>query len=131
MNTTEKGDITEQKFVLFCIEKQIPISKPITNNLPYDFIIEYNNKLLRIQVKTSHFTSDNIIMFATYSSVYTSKGYSKKNYENKIDYFVTYWNEKFLFVPSQEGMTTKFRICVSEKLARKDQKHYSQYLLIE
>jgi hypothetical protein len=41
MNTTQIGDITEQRFILYCLEKEIPICKPIGNNLPYDFIIDY------------------------------------------------------------------------------------------
>ena len=48
MNTTQIGDITEQKFILYCLNNEIPISKPVGNNLPYDFIIEHNQKLLKI-----------------------------------------------------------------------------------
>ena len=131
MNSTEKGDIEEQRFVLFCVERQIPISKPITNSLPYDFIIEFNNKLFRIQVKKSTLESKNIIIFPAYSTVYTAAGYIKKKYGDKIDYYVTYWDNKFFFVPAKEVLTLKFRICIAEKIARKDQNHYSQYILFE
>lgn len=48
MNKTQIGDISEQKFILYCLKREIPISKPIGNNLPYDFIIDYNNNLYKI-----------------------------------------------------------------------------------
>ena len=54
MNHTQIGDITEYRFALYCMEHNIAISKPMNNNLPYDFIIEINRKLLKLQVKTGY-----------------------------------------------------------------------------
>jgi hypothetical protein len=48
MNKTQKGDITEQRFILYCLEQNIPISRPIGNNLPYDFIVEIHQRLFKI-----------------------------------------------------------------------------------
>ena len=42
---TQKGDIIEYKFIVFCLEHNIPVSKPVSNNLPYDCIIDLNNRL--------------------------------------------------------------------------------------
>lgn len=49
----KNGYAAEEKFVLCCIEKNIPISRPIFNTEPYDFIIEINGKFKSVQVKKS------------------------------------------------------------------------------
>ena len=107
MNHTQVGDITEYRFALYCMEHNIPISKPMNNNLPYDFIIELNGKLLKIQVKTGYDNkSQNSFMFNTRS---TSKNFSEvveKTYEDKIDAFVTQYPiipNKFFFIPIEKA----------------------------
>ena len=49
----KNGYVTEEKFILECLSRNIPISRPIYNVEPYDFIIEINGKFLSIQVKKS------------------------------------------------------------------------------
>lgn len=49
----KNGYITEEKFILECLSRNIPISRPIYNVEPYDFIIEINGEFLSIQVKKS------------------------------------------------------------------------------
>lgn len=49
----KNGYLTEEKFIIECLERDIPISRPIYNTEPYDFIIEVNNRFLSIQVKKS------------------------------------------------------------------------------
>ena len=44
MNHTQIGDITEIRFALYCMEHNIPICKPMNNNLPYDYIILHGYK---------------------------------------------------------------------------------------
>ena len=107
MNHTQIGDITEYRFALYCMEHNIPISKPMNNNLPYDFIIDLNGKLLKIQVKTGYDSkSQNSFMFNTHS---TSKNFSEvmeKTYEDKIDAFITQYSiipNKFFFIPIEKA----------------------------
>lgn len=115
MNTTQIGNITEQKFILYCLEKNIPICTPIGNNLPYDFIIEYNNKLLKIQVKTARAcNTQNVIAFNTRSC---SKNYSEiisSDYKDRIDYFTTYWEKRWYFVPIEKATKGEQRIFLGE-----------------
>ena len=103
MTHTQIGDITEYKFVVYCLEHNIAISKPVSNNLPYDFIIDINGRLLKVQVKTGYDApSPNTFMFNTRS---TSKNYTEvttKDYVDKIDGFITYYNKlpnKFFYIP--------------------------------
>lgn len=94
MNTTQTGDISEQKFVLFCLENNIPISRPIGNNLPYDFIIEYDGRLTKIQVKTGFNIGTKPKVFR-FNTVSTSKNFSEivsKAYTGRIDYFAVVYS---------------------------------------
>ena len=107
MNHTQIGDITEYKFALYCMEHNIPISKPMNNNLPYDFIIDLNGKLLKIQVKAGYDSkSQNSFIFNTRS---TSKNFNEvveKTYEDKIDAFITQYHaipNKFFFIPIEKA----------------------------
>lgn len=107
MEHTQVGDITEYSFVLYCLNHNIDISKPMTNNLPYDFIIDLKGKLLKIQVKTGYNSpSKDGFMFNTRS---TSKNYSEvttKNYEGLIDGFITCYKEipnKFFYIPIEKA----------------------------
>ena len=103
MNHTQVGDITEYEFILFCMKRNIPISKPLNNNLPYDCIIEVNGKLLKIQVKTGYDSPTKEAF--TFNTRSTSKNYSEvvnKNYDGLIDGFITCYRElpnKFFYVP--------------------------------
>lgn len=118
MNHTQVGDITEYKFALYCMEHNIPISKPMNNNLPYDFIIEINNKLLKVQVKTGYNNnSQNTFTFNTRS---TSKNYNEittKDYIGKIDGFITYYSvipNKFFFIPIEKASNGCMRMYFGE-----------------
>lgn len=113
MTTTQTGDITEQKFILKCLTNGIPISRPICNNLPYDFIIEKDNKLLKIQVKTGYqLTDNNVFTFNTQSS---SKNYSEvvgHDYVGKIDFFAAYcvYLDVFVFVSIEQAKKSSMNI---------------------
>lgn len=100
---TQKGDIAEYKFIVYCLEHNIPISKPVSNNLPYDCIIDLNGKLLKIQIKAGYKgKSDKTFVFNTKT---TSKNYNEiveKDYTGLIDGFITWYSEipnKFFYLP--------------------------------
>lgn len=106
MNHTQIGDITEQRFILYCMERNIPISKPLNNNLPYDCIIDMNGRLLKIQVKTGYNNKvENGFVFNTCS---TSKNYTEittKDYKGLIDGFITWYKDlpdKFFYIPIEK-----------------------------
>ena len=49
----KNGYIAEEKFALECLSRNIPISRPLFNTEPYDFIIECEKKFISVQVKKS------------------------------------------------------------------------------
>ena len=131
MNKTQIGDISEQKFILYCLEKDIPISKPVSNNLPYDFIIDYNNQLYKIQVKTAY--GSKTIDSWVFNTRSTSKNYSEvtnKNYIDKIDYFaVINPNNNFIcFVPINKAANGSMTIYYGEN-PKPNQNYYKNYFL--
>jgi hypothetical protein len=85
------------------LEKEIPILRPVGNNLPYDFVIEYEGALRKVQVKTGRKAAyEGSYIFNTRS---TSKNFNEvvqKTYEGKIDYFAVQFRDhsrEFYLIP--------------------------------
>ena len=105
MNTQLQGAITEQKCFLKCIEYGYQVSKPLFDNARYDFILDTGIKLLKIQIKTSHWIDDkhSSFVFNGYSQHSTGEGNKRMKYTNKeIDYFMTEQEGQFYLYPAQE-----------------------------
>lgn len=92
MNTKAMGNIGEAKFLCKCVELGIPIYSSFGDNERSDFIIDYDNKLLRIQVKTSgRSPSEGSIIFDLVSStVHRKNGVKHKYTIDEVDYFACY-----------------------------------------
>jgi len=94
--TKAKGDISECAISLLFLEKGIPVSKPFGDNCPYDLIIDYKNKLYKVQVKTLHLLYENKTLS---SKIITSTiGLDKKRIYRKykpeeVDIFAFYCME--------------------------------------
>ena len=53
MNTKNIGIVSELKIMSELVSKGIVVSQPYGDNAPYDFIIDINGDLLKIQIKTA------------------------------------------------------------------------------
>ena len=71
-NSKDKGELGESLFLYKMLEINIPVSKPFGDNQQYDFIIDINNKLYKVQVKTG-LSKENILSFLLHTSYYSSK----------------------------------------------------------
>lgn len=101
-DTARKGITTELKCELFFIEKGFNVYCPISPDSRCDFIVEIENFLYKIQVKTSRITTNNTgICFNTYSlRTNSSLGNTKIKYsEEEIDFFMTTYNNNFYLIP--------------------------------
>lgn len=99
------------------------VSQPMCQDSKYDLIVDVNNKLLRLQVKTSRLNTVDSIVFNCRSTTKNSKTNKSRYYnEDEIDYFATYWDNKvYLIHPSE---------CSSEKrLHLKNQKNVIKVIL--
>lgn len=102
-NTLLKGKITELKCELWFLEHGYLVSIP---DIPYqyDFLVDVNGKILKIQVKTSTEEADKSgIVFKVCSMTHNNTGYIRRNYsENDVDYFMTYYNNNYYLIPFSE-----------------------------
>ena len=115
------GEITEQKVALEFLKLGILVSKPLVQSSKYDFIIEVNHNLYKIQVKTGTYKENAYLEFSTSTSHTNTKGTLNLCYtEKEVDFFATmYENQCFLipyylcgkraqrirFVPTKNGQT--------------------------
>lgn len=110
LNTVTIGDIGEAQAIALFTKKQIPVSKPLTNNVRYDLIIEKDNKLYRVQVKTTANIKDGKMEFATKTTNYIKGTWSTNHYsKNEVDLFFLYCLENDwcgLFIPDNENIPT-------------------------
>ena len=100
--TQQKGLATELKCQLFFIEKGYNIYIPVSEDSRYDMIVDINNILYRIQIKTGRETKNKTgIVFNTCSMrMNHTEGNIKVRYsEDEIDFFMTYYNNQAYLIP--------------------------------
>lgn len=51
LNSKDKGNIGESRFLYEFIKRGVPVSLPYGDNIRYDMIAEFNGKLNKIQIK--------------------------------------------------------------------------------
>lgn len=101
MNVNQKGNLTELQVMASAIKAGYTVSIPYGDCDRYDQIWDKNNKLLKIQVKTSRWKDSNHlgIIFNCYSVV---NGKKHTYSVDDIDYFATFWNGKCYVIPVNE-----------------------------
>lgn len=85
-NTKTKGDIGELEAALWFIRNGFNVSKPIGDNCNYDMIVDKDNCLSRVQVK-SRSSSNNRIRVELRS---TMRNYNKTYTDVDVDLFFIY-----------------------------------------
>lgn len=93
-NTHFQGKTTELLVATAFIQRGYQVSQPLVSDSRYDFIVDINNKLIRLQVKSSQ-EKDNgaYIEFATSSShTNTNRTINHSYTKEEIDYFATIYN---------------------------------------
>lgn len=102
----QKGNLTELQCLTSFIEQGLNVSIPYGDNARYDFIIDIDNQLFRVQVKTSSLKKaddEGAIHFSCKSSYTTNTGVSNVRYtKDEIDFFATFWKGICYLIPVQE-----------------------------
>jgi hypothetical protein len=84
------------------------VSKPLTNCARYDLIVELNNRLYRVQVKTTNAVKDGKMEFATKTTNYTKGNWKSISYSHEeIDLFFLYCAENSwcgLYIPEEDAI---------------------------
>lgn len=114
MNTKQIGNLVELQCATALYELGCSVSIPFGNSDKYDLIIDWNDKLYKVQCKHSKETlnENNEPSYITFSCQWQShnmtNGYSKQKYQaNEIDYFATFYNGKCYLIPQNECSTQK------------------------
>lgn len=105
-NTQHIGHLTEQRCFLKCMEMGFIVSRPLFDDARYDFILDIGVRLLRIQVKSSHWCDDekSVFEFNGYSQHSNGKANKRMKYtKDEIDYFMTEIGGVFYLIPVEEN----------------------------
>lgn len=97
------GEITEQQVALEFLKLGYMVSKPLVQSSKYDFIVDINHKLYKIQVKTGTAKEENsYIEFATSTSHTNTKGTVNLTYSKEdVDFFATMYENQCYLVPKE------------------------------
>lgn len=71
------GNISELEFLLNASKKGLSVSKPYGDDERYDFIVEFNGKMKRVQVKSVNSTSNSSKSSQVYNVTFNGKCYKK------------------------------------------------------
>lgn len=87
-----KGILTEEELKLWFLKRGWSVSVPVGDDDRYDFIVDIDGKLLRMQCKTGNLKRrKGCLNFSTASIKYNSSGTHRTKYaESDIDYFCTF-----------------------------------------
>lgn len=108
--TQKKGIITELQVASYLIGLGYTVSSPFNQDSKYDLIVDVNNNLLRIQVKTARLSiqTANSIVFNCRSTTKNTSYCKKRRYtKEEIDYFATFWDNKVYLIPVEQCSTEK------------------------
>ena len=102
--TKEKGDVSEARALFEFQRLGIPVSLPWGDNLRYDMVIEVDNSLYKVQIKTANEIVNGSIRCYTRSSKNHTTNKKYDIYDGDTDYFVFYNQEmdKLAIVPIEE-----------------------------
>lgn len=96
LNTHFQGKTTELQVATEFIKRGYQVSQPLVADSRYDFIVDINNKLIRLQVKSSSIKEDGAyIEFATSTSHTNTQRTINHSYSSEeIDYFATIYENQ-------------------------------------
>ncbi len=109
MNSKQKGNVTEVECMLAFLKLGYNVLTPYGDCERYDFVVDVNGKLLKIQVKTASISVDNTYIEITCANKTTRNGkFVRHAYdETQIDYFMTSYNNECYLIPVSECSLTK------------------------
>lgn len=103
LSTKAKGAQTELECLTYLHGLGYDISIPWGDNARYDFVLDVNHKLYKLQCKTSSKQEDGVYKFKCESIYINTSGSRKANYtENDVDFFCTFIEGKCYLIPLNE-----------------------------
>ncbi len=98
-----KGNLTELLCLAAFTEFGYQVSIPYGDHARYDFIVDINNHLYRIQCKTASLEQEGVYAFSCRSTAANHSRAASRSYtENEIDYFATIIDKQCYLIPVSE-----------------------------
>lgn len=130
MNSKDIGSIGEHIAILKLLELGLSVSKPIGDNDRYDLIIDKENILYKIQVKSSKGTQDSVVFYTCSSQAHRGKGRSLYTLE-EVDYFLLVdIVTKQVFILPNDGKRSSIIIRYTQSNSRNDNSNYAGNFLL-
>jgi hypothetical protein len=117
------------KVMLYFTELGYNVSQPLNSDSKYDCIIDVNNKLYRIQIKTSHLstTTKDSIEFKCRSITTTQNHCKQSGYTSEdIEFFATVWDNEVYLIPVNECSLAK-TLHLSKTIIRSNWSYLEDY----
>ena len=103
LSTKALGAQTELQCLTYLHGLGYDVSIPWGDNARYDFVLDVNHKLYKIQVKTAHQIEDGVYKFPTRSTYINSQGNRIAGYTvDDVNYFATFINNQCYLIPLAE-----------------------------
>ena len=87
------GEVTEAVIVAILLSKGFGISKPYGDNCSYDLLVDFGDKISKVQIKTGKLKGNKIIFNTARNRINTQKSYRKSYTEEEVDIFLVYCYE--------------------------------------
>lgn len=103
LSTKAKGAQTELECITYLHGLGYDISIPWGDNARYDFVLDVQNKLYKIQCKTSSKQEEGVYKFQCRSTYVNSQGNRSASYTaDDVDFFCTFIEGKCYLIPLAE-----------------------------
>lgn len=108
LNSKHRGALTELQVMTYLFELGYQVSIPFGDNARYDLVLDINNKLYKVQVKTSSLEQEGVYKIDC-SRMRVNRGENvRKHYTSEeVDFFATMINGRCYLIPQLEVSDSK------------------------
>ena len=110
LTSKQKGNLTELQCLTAFIQQGCTVSIPYGDCARYDFLVDIDGIIIKVQCKTSHMsnTQDGIVFSCRSTEPASLSGTKNRRYsKEQIDYFCTYWYNQCYLIPVEECSVEK------------------------
>lgn len=111
----KNGYLTEELFIIECLQREIAISRPIYNIEPYDFVCEINKCFVSVQVKKSWKDKRGLNIVSLKTSYPRSDKCNIITHDDRVDFIAAYVEEDgWYIIPRKVIKNINSNIAVSK-----------------
>lgn len=108
LDSKHYGALTELQVMTYLFGLGYQVSIPYGDNARYDFILDINNKLYKIQVKSARLENEGVYKIDCSRMRVNRNRNIRKHYTNEeVDFFATMINGKCYLIPQSEVSDSK------------------------